>query len=469
MAILPDLVELKLVKCRVSSKADVLQLLGASGLTSLHLNNVSWTELLSAASKRRGGYTEPHSVILSVLSALEQCSNLVALHLDLPERCSKKDLETAGPSPLTSISQLQHLRSLEVTFPYEVPSDFMPNAPPATTHLKLEVSTYDEKTPMVVQHIPHLQHLQSLHIKSISRFDNADLVNMTQLLCLRLENVALDAAALGRMPHLQQLMLEGCNTEATASSVLTAIGKLTQLRVLAVAQQEATKDSYHSLLHDAPLSAMSALTASSQLQRLHVDCLVGGNGSTLPGGAVAHMFQPDRLLQQLLHLQLGPLDVRQKARHDDFYPSGCSGVVSGEDLQCIALCCPRLHSLHVNVSLKAREAVDPLLQLRECRSLSLGGTVDEFDNDAAAVVAQMTQLTHLSCLCNRGFNSMGLQLLTRLTGLKKLEITPMVEHYDNDYSVMEMDLCAMFGMENSYPPVVLTSKVGGCTCFTACI
>lgn len=35
MAILPDLVELKLVKCRVSGEADVLQLLGTSGLTSL--------------------------------------------------------------------------------------------------------------------------------------------------------------------------------------------------------------------------------------------------------------------------------------------------------------------------------------------------------------------------------------------------------------------------------------------------
>jgi hypothetical protein len=95
--------------------------------------------------------------------------------------------------------------------------------------------------------------------------------------------------------------------------------------------------------------------------------------------------------------------------------------------------------------------------------------MEEFTNDAAAVVAQMTQLTHLSCLCNWGFNSMGLQLLTRLTGLEKLEITPMVEHYDNDYSVMEMDLCAMFGMENSYPPVVLTSNVGGCTCYITCI
>jgi hypothetical protein len=46
--------------------------------------------------------------------------------------------------------------------------------------------------------------------------------------------------------------------------------------------------------------------------------------------------------------------VRQKARRDDFYPSGCNPVVSGEDLHCIALCCPSLQSLHVNVSLKAR-------------------------------------------------------------------------------------------------------------------
>jgi hypothetical protein len=129
-------------------------------------------------------------------------------------------------------------------------------------------------------------------------------------------------------------------------------------------------------------------------------------------------------------------------------------------MQCIASSCPSLQSLHIQGSLKAGQAVDALLQLSECRSLSIGGSDDEWSNAAAAVVAQMAQLTHLSCLCSKGFNGLGLQLLTALTNLQRLEIKAM---FCDGYSggqdcVMEMDLQVTLDMERRVL-LVLDSQV----------
>jgi hypothetical protein len=459
MVILPNLVELKLVACCVGSVAELLQLVRASGLTSLHLDNVSW----AAASREHENHTEACSATFAILPELEQCSSLVALHLDLSDRCiNKEDLATAGPSPLTSISQLQHLHYLDVSFPYRTPYNFMPSVPSAITHLKLGYPSTKEQEPMVLQQIPQLDHLQSLHIKNIGVFDIGTLVNMTQLLCLRLEKVAVDAAVLGRMPHLQELVLQDCTTETPAASALAAIGQLTQLRVLEVVHFNKANN-YASLLHDAPISAMSALTASSQLQRLHVNCMKYSSGSAVPDGAILHMFWPGHL-QQLVYLRMGP----EKALVEDrCRGSGtCTGIVHEEDLECIVSCCPSLQSLHLMYSLKAGDVIEALLQLRQCHSLSLGGAAHEFDNKAAAVIAQMTQLTHLSCVCNRGINSMGIQLLTGLTGLQQLQFIPVYEEYGSQSldCVMEADLAAMLSEDDRHMScsVVLNSKVGVC-------
>jgi hypothetical protein len=126
-------------------------------------------------------------------------------------------------------------------------------------------------------------------------------------------------------------------------------------------------------------------------------------------------------------------------------------------------------------SLKAGDAIEALLQLRQCHILSLGGAAHEFDNlllnKAAAVIAQMTQLTHLSCVCNRGINSMSIQLLTRLTGLQQLELIPVYEEYGSQSldCVMEADLAAMLSEDNRhmFGSVVLNSKVCVCVPTTA--
>jgi hypothetical protein len=320
---------------------------------------------------------------------------------------------------------------------------------------------------MVLQQIPQLDHLQSLHIKDIGAFDICTLVNMTQLLCLRLEEMAVDAAVLGRMPRLQELVLQDCTTETPAASALAAIGQLTQLRVLEVVHFNKANN-HTSLLHDAPISAMSALTTSSQLQRLHVNCMKYSSGSAVPDGAILHMFWPGHL-QQLVYLRMGP---EKASVGDRCRGSGtCTGIVHEEDLECIVSCCPSLQSLHLMYSLKAGDAIEALLQLRQCHSLSLGGAAHEFDNKAAAVIAQMTQLTHLSCVCNRGINSMSIQLLTRLTGLQQLELIPVYEEYGSQSldCVMEADLAAMLSEDDRhmFGSVVLNSKVCVCVPTTA--
>jgi hypothetical protein len=315
----------------------------------------------------------------------------------------------------------------------------------------------------VLRHIPQLRHLQSLSIKGISRFDAATLVGMTQLLCLLLTEVPVDAASLGSMPHLQELVLYKCHTEAPAASAAAAIGQLSALKVLKVLQWRPA-NGYGSLFDGAPLNAFSALTASSQLQRLHVNC-IGEHGyrSSVPDSAVAHMFPPGRLLQHLVFLQICPDKPKYHRRHrDDTSDNG----LSNKDLQCMASSCPALQSLHLKGSLKAGQALDALLQLSECRSLSIGGSDDEWSNAAAAVVAQMTQLTHLSCFCSKGFNGLGLQLLTALTNLQRLEIAPM---FCDGYSggqdcLMEMDLQVTLDSENCHLTVLDTQVGKGLVC-----
>lgn len=428
---LPNLADPHLEECSVSSKADLFQLVGTAGLSSLHLENVSW---------RAGSQEGMDRLVLplAVVPILERCSSLVTLHLHF----SWDSLDMTAPhssKEFVSISRLQHLKDLALVLPSDAPADFLPRVPTGLTHLGLKsfhrLGLSHE--PVVLQQIPQLQHLQSLRIDSVCGFDPASLVSMTQLLRLHLERVSVQTIQLARMPHLQQLVLEDCSTAESAASALAALGHLSQLQVLKLLHWVKFARGEPSLLHAAPVASLSALTASTKLQQLHVNCRArhGRCGSAFPDGAVAHMFPSGRVLEQLVVLHLGP--------EKGF--TGFDGFLSGEDLECIAASCPSLQSLHIKGSLKAGKPTDALLQLHECHTLSVGGVALAFNNHAAAVVAQMTQLTHLSWCCSRGFTSMGLELMTRLTNLQRLVMTPMTEDCGNEHD-MEADLVAMFGM-----------------------
>jgi hypothetical protein len=365
---MPNLVDLHLEECTISSKVELLQLVGVSGLTSrcaggLQLKSVAWA---------KGSQEGQEEVVLplTVVPALEQCGNLVKLQL----HCYWKEYHYSKPfeapaATYSCISRMQHLKDLAIVLPPEAPADFLPSVPTGLTHLQLESTTafiWPERSPLaVLQQILQLQHLQSLQIKSVYKFDAATLVNMTQLLCLQLEGMDVDAAVLARMPHLQQLVLEDCRSAAPAASALEGIGQLSQLRVLKLLHwTTAQNDGSHmqqSLLHEAPVGRLSALIASSHLQRLHISCVDRHNSfrSPLPEGFVAHMFPQGRLLAQLVSLQLGP--------EHECTISHKTSCILGEDLQHIALSCPHLKSLHIKGVPKAGTAADALPQLCECR------------------------------------------------------------------------------------------------------
>jgi hypothetical protein len=207
---------------------------------------------------------------------------------------------------------------------------------------------------------------------------------------------------------------------ADAESLLSAIGQLTQLRVLEVSYDKSevsvvdvqlrhsrNLETVGLVLRHAPHLAFSVFTASSQLQRLRLD---GGEDPVITAGAAAYMFPPRRQLTQLTALELS-------SEHLDFQQAW--GRLGEEDLRSIVSCCPRLQSLCIVGLLEGARGFlsavgacivpgtdpSPLLQLRDCRSLSVGGRA--FNNSAAQVVAQMTQLTSLTWFCSTGFDSSG--------------------------------------------------------------
>lgn len=85
--------------------------------------------------------------------------------------------------------------------------------------------------------------------------------------------------------------------------------------------------------------------------------------------------------------------------------------------------CPNLVSLNVQSTVKPGD-ISPLLQLpTSCVSLSVGGRA--FYDAAAAVVAQLTQLTKLKWLSSPGLTDAGLEQLTALTALRSLHMDGM--------------------------------------------
>lgn len=144
-----------------------------------------------------------------------------------------------------------------------------------------------------------------------------------------------------------------------------------------------------------PSHAFAALTASSQLQDLHVDLRSNspaaglfGESAVVPGSDVLqHMFPSGRQLLHLEYLHLG------------CHPSCANWHVPAADVRRIASCCPRLHGLELHNLLDPATASDlsSLLRLTSCRDLSLAG--EGIGSPAAPIVAQLTQLTTWSGSC----------------------------------------------------------------------
>lgn len=477
-ALLPQLVALKLVQCRVAGQAELQQLVCATGLTKLHVDRLSvpdetpipdwllqqdWDQDRDRDAERRVRVTAS-----AVGHALHLCSSLVSLKLVIVH----EKLDRHAPSPLASLSCLLKLQELDIDIPSDASADFLPPLSTSISRLSLCAISSDGMPAVqaALQQIPSLQHLWSLSLDSIG-IDAATFGSMTHIRYLQLAAATFDVKGLGLMTRLQQLVLDDCRMykrvhagglypfgtadrlrSADAESVLLAIGHLTQLQVLEVASRTNGNGGRHAYdidtvgfaLQDAPESAFSALTASGQLQQLR---LHGFAYSSIPRGAVAHMLPVGRQLTQLTALELSSrlLDVSRSA--------WCWSLTAA-DLQSISSSCPCLRALHMQGLVEPGADLSSLLQLRQCRDLSVGGRA--FGDHAVEVVAQMTQLTSLSWYCSTGFSSVGLNQLTALTNLQQLVLVPVFKPeektqghtyfdklYKQDVEEVETDIWAM--------------------------
>jgi hypothetical protein len=142
-------------------------------------------------------------------------------------------------------------------------------------------------------------------------------------------------------------------------------------------------DLCHNGFASEPAERFSALTASTGIKWLVV---VEQDIYVLPNGITRHMFPPGRQLQQLTHVTL----VLEEWDPDG--PDG--GFMSGSELRCLIDACPALQFLDMTNTLHEPATVPELLRLPQCcNTLCVGGRA--FSDEAAHIVAQLTQLTRL--------------------------------------------------------------------------
>jgi hypothetical protein len=253
--------------------------------------------------------------------------------------------------------------------------------------------------------------------------------SLSSLVCLqklKLTQTGLSPVALASLSRLTRLQLYGCwsrrrgnheesqaGSEHSVPALLAAIGGMHQLQHL---ELEGEDDCLHTL--GQPVHC-AALTASSQLTHLQIWRWVD---QPLPGTAVQHMFPAGRQLSQLQQLVLSGAEEEDSE----------GGCITTDDLHSIVGACPALRCLSIPGVLAAGADVSALLQLPStCASLALGGYA--VGDEAAGVVAQLTQLTALDWSESPGLTDAGLQLLTALEALETLRVegsTP-VSHADS--------------------------------------
>jgi hypothetical protein len=225
------------------------------------------------------------------------------------------------------------------------------------------------------------------------------------------------------MTQLQKLAIKGClklllpeaaSVNSRVSTLLAVVGELTLLLELKLVL-DVDEDEVEAV----PSAAFAALTASSQLHVLNVE-LSHDAEVAFPGPDVLQqMFPAGRLLRQLHTLVLGSADV-------DYYCSEWS--VPSADLARVAASCSALQTLSlVDVFVPgSQSSLQPLLDLTMLSSLRVGGAA--WDDSAAGVVAQLTQLTSLEWVHTHddpdrcGMSQAGLLRLAALEQLHCLSI-----------------------------------------------
>lgn len=235
----------------------------------------------------------------------------------------------------------------------------------------------------------------------------ARLTHLSCLLQLRLDGCRILPELLASMPQLQRLVLSDCTllpcgpdgrvTTDGAAALFSAIQRLTQLQRLSL---------FDFALNDAglvPLGQFFCLTAaSSALTELQLI------GVKLPAEALLHMFPAGKTFSAMRELCLW-----------GEYQS--VGPIGAGELSRIFSCCPGLEALTVPDVVPPGTDLGCLLQLPQtCSRLELAGNA--VDDAAAAIIAQLTQLTSLSLGYSDELSGVGLRQLTVLRSLKQLKL-----------------------------------------------
>jgi hypothetical protein len=300
--------DLNLIACKFASPATFRQLASATSLTALELQLVWWDD--SPQPQAAAGTASQPSALAAVLQA---CSRLRRLTLRYWERAN----ECMPLSSLAVVSGLQQLQDLTLFLPNEVAGLPLPDLPSGLTRLLLGPAN------------PPWQ-LRTTY--SLLQQD------LSQLRGLWLCNIGVDVSALSSMSKLYRLTMDRCvllpeaaTLSSRVSALLAVVGQLTRLRKLKLVLDFEGEEEEG---EEVPSAAFSALTASSQLQVLHIELSLSTD-MALPGPDVLqHMFPTGRQLGQLHTLVLGSVEPLSSQWH-----------VPAADLARIVASCPALQDL----------------------------------------------------------------------------------------------------------------------------
>lgn len=218
---------------------------------------------------------------------------------------------------------------------------------------------------------------------------------------------------LGPMTQLRVLSLIGCTVagwpdggEPSAAATAAFLAGLQQLKQLSHLSLEAVALD----TGVRPLQQWSALTAATGLTRLDLQWM---DPQPLPvlGGAQV-VFSARRPLPHLRVLSLS-------TNEDDNEHERC---LDGDDLNSIVGCCPSLVELQLVSTVREGADLTPLCRLPPCLTLLAVGGDAVTDAVAVPVMLQLTQLQELHVVNAPGFTDTGLQQLTALKGVTKLEV-----------------------------------------------
>lgn len=376
--LLPSLLDLQLDDNEVRDTNSLLQLTQAPQLTSLTVKHIN---VLAAVFHSGSGSC------FNTAAAVQEMAEVMPRLLQQLPRLTVLDIpglpipDAAG----CELGAMLGLRHVSLTQARHMPTFDLQLLPSSVTELRVHGNAVHTNNP-------------SLPLQ---------MAQLTALLHLSLDSCAVPSVVLGSIPQLQKLTMEDCllltgNHDddfgdfdaAGTETLLDVLPKPTALQAL-----ELKLDSLDTSGDVAP-QRFSALTASSCLTEL----VISPPGcASLPRGAAQHMFPAGRQMPLLQHLSISPHVEDDTLDEDD-----C--CIDTADLSSILACCSGLQWLEIE---RSDADLSVLLQLPEgCNSLLVGGIA--FTDNAAPVLAQLTQLDYL-CLHNSPeFTDAGLEQLMPL-------------------------------------------------------